>query len=336
MSELKWLHVQGLENHTELVEMTNQIQQLHRFVHGSITGNEGYEEVLGTLGQGMGSLGSGLLNTVGWVGGKTVTAFATVLGGAGNLLSKAFSDNDVLIKKVIQHFSSAEEHEVKFSKDKVSQLTSDGKLEDLNKDMDDLINALELVDKHSKDLHNFLDTRMGILRGLRGVSTTEDVYALIDKHDAVHYPVLNFPHHGSDGSYSSDVLPGGKVLVFHQPPQVKYLMNGDTPDGASASLTMSKSEVSALLTKLDKVNGMHKRFKAAYEDYLNFIKSWGDMVKAVEGNMSKLDKVSKSALKDAEKLLGGEPTALAFYSGFTPRVISYTDRYIHGVLGVFV
>jgi hypothetical protein len=60
------------------------------------------------------------------------------------------------------------------------------------------------------------------------------------------------------------------------------------------------------------------------------------MVKTVESNMSKLERVSKSAQNDAEKLLGGEPAALAFYSGFTPRVISYTDRYIHGVLGVFV
>lgn len=336
MSELKWLHVQGLENHNELVEFTTELQKLSVHVNNAITGTEGYQEVLGTLGHGMGSLGSGLLTTVGWVGGKTVGIFANVLGGAGNLLSKAFSDNDVLIKKVVQQFSRAEEHEVSFSKANVNLLTADGNLDDLNKDMDNLIHTLELIDKHSKELHTYLDARMGVLRGLRGIDNTEQVYALIDKHDAIKYPVLDFSHHMRDGAYQSDVLPGGKVLEFYEPPQVKYLMNGDTPDGASANLSMSKSEVSALLTKLDKVNGMHKRFKAAYEDYLNFIKSWGDMVRSVEGNMSKLDKVSKSALKDAEKLLGGEPTALAFYSGFTPRVISYTDRYIHGVLGVFV
>lgn len=332
MSELKWLHVQGLENHNELVEFTSQLQSLHYYAQGSVEGTE----VLGILGVGLSALGGGLLTTAGWVGGKTVSAFANVLGGAGNLLSKAFSDNDVLIKKIVQQFSSAEEHTLKISKDKVNMLTSSGDVDGLSKDMDTLIHMLELIDKHSKDLHTYLDARMGILRGLRGVNTTEQVYALIDKHDAVKYPVLSFPHHMRDGAYQSDVLPGGKVLEFHEPPQVKYLMNGDTPDGASANLAMSKSDVNALLAKLDKVNGMHKRFKAAFEDYLNFIKSWGDMVKAVEGNMSKLDKVSKSALKDAEKLLGGEPTALAFYSGFTPRVISYTDRYIHGVLGVFV
>lgn len=332
MSELKWLYVQGLENHTHLVEFTNELQNLNMYAQGSVEGTE----VLGALGVGLSTLGGGLLTTAGWVGGKTVSAFANVLGGAGNLLSKAFSDNDVLIKKIVQQFSRSEEHELKISKDKVNLLTSSGDIDDLNKDMDILIHTLELIDKHSKDLHTFLDSRMGVLRGLRSVNSTEQVYALIDKHDAIHYPVLSFPHHMRDDSYHSDVLPGGKVLVFNEPPQVKYLMNGDTPDGASANLAMSKSEVSALLAKLDKVNGMHKRFKAAFEDYLNFIKSWGDMVKAIEGNMGKLDKVSKSALKDAEKLLGGEPAALAFYSGFTPRVISYTDRYIHGVLGVFV
>ena len=332
MSELKWLHIQGLENHTELVEFANQVQSLGSYAQGSIEGTE----ALGILGVGLTSLGGGLLTTAGWVGGKTVSAFANVLGGAGNILSKAFGDNDVLIKKILQQFSREEEHALKVGKDKVNLLTSDGRLDDLSKDMDALIHTLELMDKHSKDLHTYLDARMGILRGLRGVTTTEQVYALIDKHDAVKYPVLSFPHRGSNNSFESDVLPGGKVLVFTESPQVKYLMNGGTPDGAAAEVTMSKSEVSSLLAKLDKVNGMHKRFKAAFEDYLNFIKSWGDMVKAVEGNMSRLDKVSKSALKDAERLLGGEPTALAFYSGFTPRVISYTDRYIHGVLGVFV
>jgi len=282
----------------------------------------------------MGSLGSGVLTTVGWVGGKTVTAFANVLGGAGNLLSKAFSDNDVLIRRILQQFSRSDTHEIKLSKDKLQLITSDGHAQHIGQNLDTLLHTLELVDKHAKAVLDHLDARMGVLREMRNAHTTEDVYRIIDKHNALKYPVLNFSsHHGSE--YTSDKLPGGKVLVFDES-NTKYLMNGDTPEGSPETIEMSKSDVSSLLTRLDKVNGMHKRFKANFESYLGFIKSWGDMVKAVEPSMEKLDKVSKSALKDVERLLGGDSDALAFYSGFTPRVISYTDRYIHGVLGVFV
>lgn len=334
MSELKLLYAQGMENHAELIEFNGELTALSVHVHNSITGTEDFKEVLGTLGNGMGTLGSGLLTTVGWVGGKTVSAFANVLGGAGKLLTRAFADNDVLIKKIVQQFSRADEHQIKFSKDKVKLLTSDGEAEDLSKDMDTLIHTLEAIDKHGKDLLHFLDARMGILRELRNVSSTEDIYKVIDKYEALKYPVLSFAHH--DGEiYRSEILPGSKVMEYHVRDH-KYLMNGDGPEGSAESITMSKSEVNALLVKLDKVNNMHKRFKNTFDSYLSFIKSWGEMVKAVEGNMSKLEKVSKSAQNDAERLLGGDSGALAFYSGFTPRVISYTDRYIHGVLGVFV
>lgn len=334
MSELRMLYAQGLENHAELVEHSQQVTSLSIQVHKAVTGNEGFQEVLGTLGEGMKSLGGGVLTTAGWVGGKTVSAFAHVLGGAGNLLTRAFSDNDVLIKKIITQFSKEDESEIKFSKDKVKLITSTGDHSMVSKDMDVLLEALESVDKHAKDLLTFLDKRMAVLRELKGVKTTEDIYKVIDKHEELKYPGVSFPHH--DGAkYSSDVLPGGKVMVFDSA-DIKYLMNGDSPEGSAGSATVSKSDISDLLTKLDKVNAMHKRFKQSYESYLSFIKSWGEMVKTVESNMSQLERVSKSAQNDAEKLLGGEPAALAFYSGFTPRVICYTDRYIHGVLGVFV
>jgi len=334
MSELKQLYIQGMETHLELLEFNNGLQKLHVAVHEAVTGNEALTEVLGTLVNGMGSLGGGLLTTVGWVGGKTVSAFANVLGGAGNLLSKAFADNDVLIRKVLQQFSRSDAHEVKITKDKLNLITSGGDHEDISKDLDTLLHTLELVDKHAKAVLDHLDARMGVLRGLRNAHTTEDLYEIIDKHNALKYPVLNFSHH-SGSEYSSDKLPGGKVMVFDES-NTKYLMNGDTTAGSPATVEMSKSDVSSLLVRLDKVNGMHKRFKANFESYLGFIKSWGDMVKAVEPSLGNLDKVSKSALKDVERLLGGDSDALAFYSGFTPRVISYTDRYIHGVLGVFV
>lgn len=335
MSELKRLYIQGLENHAELLEKNTQlILWSDRLMDGRVDGNEDMGAALTTLGEGFKALGGGMFSVVSWVGGKTASALGTVLGGAGNLLSHAFSDNDVLIKKIIQSFASSDDKEVDFSAAKIALLTSDGDLDTFERDMEALVDNLALIDKHGKDLITFLDKRMVILRKLKDVKTTEDVFKVIDEYDRENYPVLPFKHHDSSDNYTSDILPNGKVFEYHGNGN-KYLMSGDSPEGSATSMTVSKSDVSRILTKLDKVNGMHKRFKSNYDSYLSFIRSWADMVKSVEGNLSGLERVSKSALGEAEKFLGGDPRVLAFYSGFTPRVVSYTDRYIHGVLGVF-
>jgi hypothetical protein len=334
MSELKRLYIQGLENHAVLVEHNTSLAiWSDRLLNDRYDGNEDMSAALTTLGSGFASLGGGLLSVAGWVGGKALSGLSFAVGGAGNLLSHAFSDNDVLIKKILQQFSRSDESEISFSASKVALLTSDGDLDTLERDMDALLANLTLIDKHGKDLISFLDKRMGILRELKNVKTTEDVFKVIDKYGEVSYPVLALKHSRGEDHWS-DQLPNGKVFAFKEGAN-KYLMSGDSPEGSASSMTMSKSEVSNLLNKLDKVNGMHKRFKSNYDGYLSFIRSWAEMVKTVEGNLGGLEKVSKSALGEAEKFLGGDPDVLAFYSGFTPRVVSYTDRYIHGVLGVF-
>lgn len=334
MSELKRLYIQGMEHHAELVEYNTTMSLLSdRLLNDRYDGNEAVPAALATLGEGFLNLGSGVLSVAGWVGGKAVSGLGLAVGGVGNLLSHAFSSNDVLIKKILQQFSRSDESEISLSASKVALLTSDGDLDTFERDMDALLANLTLIDKHGKDLIAFLDKRMGILRELKSVKTTEDVFKVIDKYGAVEYPALALKHN-RDKEHWSDQLPNGKVFAFQEGTN-KYLMSGDSPEGSASSLTLSKSEVSNLLNKLDKVNGMHKRFKSNYDSYLTFIRSWAEMVKTVEGNLGGLDKVSKSALGEAEKFLGGDPDVLAFYSGFTPRVVSYTDRYIHGVLGVF-
>jgi hypothetical protein len=206
----------------------------------------------------------------------------------------------------------------------------------LGHDMDVLLKALDSLDKHSKDLLSYLDKQLFVARKLKGVKSAQDIFAVVEEFQGLKYPMFHLPH-SKAGSEFSDELPGGKVweFAYNEGKHPKYLIGGDAPAEAGSSVTLSKSEVSALLSKLDKVNSMHKRLKESYDRYLSFIKAWSDMVKAVDTNLSKLDKVSSSASAEGEKILAGEANALAFYSGFTPRVVSYTDRYIHGVLGIF-
>jgi hypothetical protein len=340
MSSTKRLYREGLESHTVLREDQREVEILgkllleapHRLTV-AVAGNEDFKETLVT---GMKDLGSGLFSVSKWVGGTTVSLFGKALGAAGNGLYKAFSENDVLIKKLLQNFSKVEDHELNLSKETIALLTSEGDIDRIGHDMDLLLRALDILDQHSKGLLSFLDKQLIVARKLKGVSTAEGIFAVVEEFQGLKYPMFNLPHSKGD-THSSDVLPGGKTweFVYNEGKSPKYLIGGDAPAEAGSGVTFSRSEVSSLLNKLDKVNSMHKRLKTSYDSYLSFIKSWSEMVKAVDTNLSKLDKVSSSAMAEGEKILAGEPNALAFYSGFTPRVVSYTDRYIHGVLGVF-
>lgn len=333
MSQLQKDLTSGLEHHIRVLQTGNDVMDLGRLMltdPHSVAGNEAFADS-------MQELGSGLLSVTKWVGGKALTAFSSSLEAAGKQLSKAFDDNKSYIKRLLDTTSKGEEHPLKLTATQVAMITAKGDPDNLSKDMDIILAHLELLDKHSKEVLDHLDKQLIAVRKLKDAKHTDDVFAVIDAVKKLTYPVFKLPRHNKD-VYESEVLPGGKEWVFNDPDgfSPKYSMSGDTPAGEAATLSLSKSAVSELLNKLDKVNSLHQRVKQAYDGYLAFIKSWSEMVKGVDENLTKLEyRVSKSALKEAEKLLEGNTGALAFYSGFTPRVVGYADRYIHGVLGVF-
>ena len=333
MSQLQRDLTSALEQHIRVIQTGNDVMNLGRLMltdPHSVAGNEAFADS-------MQELGSGLLSVTKWVGGKALSAFSSSLEAAGKQLSKAFDDNKSYISRVLSSASKAEEHKLKLTATQVAMITAKGDPDNLSRDMDLILSHLEMLDKHSKDVLNHLGAQLAAVRKLKDVKDTDDVFAVIDACAKLKYPVFKLPRSSKD-VYESELLPGGKEWSFHDPDgsSPKYSMSGDTPAGEGAELTMSKSAASELLNKLDKVNSLHQRVKQAYDGYLEFIRSWSEMVKGVDENLTKLEyRVSKSALKEAEKLLEGNSGALAFYSGFTPRVVGYTDRYIHGVLGVF-
>lgn len=330
MATNRELYIKGLENYNDLLEANRNLNQIGELfaAEGSVAGNEGLLDA-------MADLGSGMFSVTKWMGGKTLSAFSSVLGAAGMALTKTFSDNKVLMERITQRLKADEHKEYAFSGANARLLTSKGDADTLSHDMDVLEHHLDLLVKHSTEVLNYLDKQLVAAKKLRNVSTTDDVFAAVDSFNDVKYPVFHLAH-TKGTTQVSDVLPGGKTWEFEQDKDtVKYVIGGDLSTGTASSLSMDKASVSALLTKLSKINAMHSRLKDAYDGYLSFLRSWSEMVKAVEPSLSKLDKVSRTAIGQAEKILAGDTQALAFYSGFTPRVVSFTDRYIHGVLGVF-
>lgn len=335
MSTTKALYVAGLENHMELLGDQQLLIKVGKVFGGdtSIQGNVAGNEDLKMVTQ---QLGSGLFSASKWIGGQSLTLFTKLLNEAGKGLIKTFADNDVLIRKIVQSLSSDSETEFKVTADKLNVITAEGNIDELNADLDTLINTLSQLTAHNKDILNHLDKQLLVARKLKTVTTSGQVFDIVGEFDALTYPEFKLRNHKGN-TYTSDTLPGGKVweFVLGESSKPTYLISGDKPAGAGTSITLSKSQVSNLLTKVGKVNSMHKDLKQFYDSYLGFIKSWSEMVKTVDGNLSKIKWLSKTATGEVEKILAGESNALAFYSGFTPRVVGYTDRYIHGVLGVF-
>lgn len=333
MDQNKRLLVEGLEQHLVLNQTMRDIIELGNLMQTDPNSVKGQEAFMDSLKD----LGSGLLSVGKWVGGKALQGLTAGFKAAGSQLSKSFDDNKTLIRKVLSAQSSKDDHSIELSAAQVALITSKGDPDHIGQDMDALLGELDNLDKHSKAVLDHLDAQLIAVRKLKDAKHTDDVFAVIDALEKLKYPAFKLPHE-QKGAVHSELLPGGKEWVFTDPDgySPKYSMSGDAPAGEGATLSLSKAQVSELLNKLDKVNSLHQRVKATYESYLAFLKSWSDMVKLVDEALGKLEfKVSKSALKEAEKLLEGNHGALAFYSGFTPRVVGYTDRYIHGVLGVF-
>lgn len=332
----KGSYVACLEQHHTLVQYQRELIELGVIMRSNkapmVAGNEELKEMaLDTLV----SVGRGLFSVTKWVGGKAIDGFLKGITMASNQVSKSFNDNQSLIKNVLKDVNKVADQEIKIAANKVGLITSGGNPHEIQHDMDTLIKVLEAFDKHSKELMAHLDKELVTLKKLKSVSKSEQVHSIIDEFTELKYPVFN-PGEKSGDSYKSDILPGGRVFVFTEKGSTPtYTISGDSPEGQAATLTLTKSEISDILNKLEKVNALHERVKESYDNYLGFIRSWAEMVKGVDANLSKLNQVSKTVIGEAEKLMAGNTGALAFYSGFVPRVVGYTDKYIHGVLGVF-
>lgn len=334
MSTTKSLYLAGLESHGNNVRAQHDLIAVGRVVLAEEVSGVENLEIVKQAGK---ELGGGLLAVSKWVGGNTLKALTTVLGGAGNALSKAFADNEVLIRKIMSSLDRRESFEYNVSGAALSIITSEGDSDQIKSDLKQLLETLTLFSKHQKEVNDHLSKQLMVVKKLKGTVTTDLILKVVEEFEALSYPTFKLGNK-KDNTYSSDILPGGRFFEFTQTESgsVKYTMrNEDVSSSGSSTLSMDKSEVNELLSLLGKVNGVYKDIKGSYDNYLSFIRSWADTVKGVSKSLDTSKAVSASVLGEAEKLLSGDSNVLAFYSGFTPRVVSYTDRYISTAIGVF-
>lgn len=330
MKTIKSLYIDGLEHHTELVNVNKVlITQGKKLEQCEISGNESLTlagSEVGALGlTALKEIGFGLFTLAKWVGGATLTGLSKAIGGAGTALTRTFSNNETLIRKLLSNFSNKEEETFKVSEKALKVITIEGSVDDVTKDIDVILSYMGDFEKHSKDVLSFLDKKLLIARKLGKAKSSDDILKVMDEYEKLEYPELK----------DSPNLPGDKVISLEYKDKAEYLMNSTDVSATAGELTLTKGELNSFLAKLNKVNSYHVKFKSSYDAYLKHLKSWSDMVKITSNNLGDMEGVSGSIMREAEILLEGDRDGLLFYSGFTPRVVNYTDKYIQTVLGVF-
>ena len=208
MAHTRQLYAEGLDNYQTMLEHERNLGAIGLLFAstGKVDGNEGLAEAFSDL-------GSGLFSVAKWMGGKTLSAFSSVLGSAGTALSKSFSDNNVLIERITQKLKSDEDREYTLSEATIVLLTCKGDANNLTHDMDTLQRHLDLLVKHSGEVLNSLDKQLVSAKKLKSATTTDQVFAAVEAYDAVKYPLFHLDHNKGD-SFVSDVLPNGKTWEY--------------------------------------------------------------------------------------------------------------------------
>lgn len=317
MKALRSLSVSGTAGYDELSGMEGMF-------HGVVLK---LKDVTGLAGKKAYSLGS-------WVGGMAVKEIREGFAKANRQVQLSFGSNGHAIGKLWNDLADNEaKANVAISVDTIKAITSTGQLKDLPGDITDLIKTLELVKTHENDIDAYLEKRLALMKTLVTADTNESVATALTSLETLTAPTLKFPHKPEQGRYVSDVLPGGKVLVFVEDDKGhQYSMSGDKPSADSSPNPFSSSEWRDMLKKLEQVNEFHKSFVKAGESYVKFIQRWGDTVKALSVSLEKKPNVSSSFKRDIERLMTGDKTYLLFYSGFMPRVTGYTNAFIADVM----
>lgn len=290
-----------------------------------VTGQESFSTVFSSVK----SIGSSTMNFAKWSGGKLGNGLSKAFYASGVTLGKAIGANQMLLSSVKGLVN--EETLVKLNEKQVMTLTIDGSEDDLLKGPDLIMRALKDYATYTKALDNYLNEQLVTISKLKKVKTASDIAKVVSDFEDIKLPKHDVFKEGNN----TGVLPGGKTIsITLEEGNVKYIMSGGDKVTTALELTLSVSDKKELLNKLSNINAMFKHIKQSYENYSKFIKSWQDTVMQVAKNLDNLENVPNGTLHSAQSILGGSSDALLFYSGFTPRVMTYTDKYFQTLVSV--
>ncbi len=218
-----------------------------------------------------------------------------------------------------------------------SALTSTGKPGDFIDDLKILLEELSTLKTHERDISGYLEQLLSQIKKIESVKSNEDAAKVISAYDGLDHPYWKLKYHPADGMSVSEVLPGGRVFKFEDSEsglRVKYSMSGDKPAGEAGVFAPDVNTVKTALGYIENINDLQQHFGKTLTAYLALIKRWGDAVKRAASHLDGDVDVSATLKHKLDSMMDGPEDYLLFYSGFLPRVVSYTDRLIQDCIGI--
>ena len=298
----------------EHLENLNKLSELHYVVHGN-------EELLGDI---FSSVSASVLKGAKIAGGAVVDGVVTLFKKANRTLVLSYGEYKTQFNRAMGKVKENDEEGIKFSKTVLAKLTATGKQDDLIDDLKVLIATLKDVDKYRLEVETFYQKELSLFSDYKSVKSTDSAVALIKKLDGLNYPTLSLKHK-HDSMSKSEVLPGGKVIVYDNNKH-NYSIDSESVTGEESDDMYPNDKVKEVIKLLFDLDEIYRVVNKANDNYVQYLEKFNTVVKDAFAHISGLEgEISTSLLRDLQSRLEGNANVFHFYSGFLPRVMTYVD-----------
>lgn len=302
----------------------------------SVNGSEFFnaEEMKVKLKQGVSDAGSWagskIMSGLKYTGGKVGEGLTKALNATSKELMTRLGSNNMVIKNFLDQLKKedilVEEFDVPSKM--VLKITSKGKLDSLSSDLETLIDTIDSVEKYNDELNHYLGKLLSTVFGLMKCKEDDKFLKKCEEFESLKVPELKFKNSTDNGS-ESECIPGGRHMCFKSKDgEPEYYIRTENIKATSQIYEPKTEELKSFLLKLKSINETYGVIKNINDQYANFLKKWGEDIKAVYSHIHSLDSLSTETKNKVNKILDKYPSCLVFYGSFIPKSVIYLDDYI--------
>lgn len=271
----------------------------------------------------------GKLKQAGGVAGeKSVAAISQASKTAVNGIVKTLGTRRMFIAHLNNRLGKESlKDELVFNTAFLKKVTRDGKPSDIIDGLNDLQKTMDIFKSFLQDVEAYSSKELALLAKIDSIKTTDDAVSILNGLDAIKFPDFHLPNH-SGKSFSSEMLPGGKVIWFNQTNHKSSFVNYETP-GEEVTESFAKEDVKSVLGKLNKLVETYQYVVKALNQYPDYTKKFNTVLGKSFAHLDSLKgTLSASLLADLRSRLEGNAKVFTLYSGFLPQLMIYLDDYV--------
>lgn len=298
----------------------------------SVSGNE---NLFGDI---FSHVGTGLMNTASWIGGKAAEGMNKAFRAANSSLVQAFGSHKTKLNSILTLMKDEENKDVeniKLSKEILKKITVNGKISDIEPSLESLIKFGKALNEYRLELEAYSSKELELLKDFTNIKTIEDATSRLVKLDGLKFPSPKFGNNQNSVS-KTDILPGGKIFIFNGEGN-KFTIEGESVDSHDDEAEFSVKDIEHFVKRLMTIQELYVDIHKANVGYLDYVKKFNTVVADSFKHVESLKgKISTSVMRDLESRLEGNKDLFTFYSGFLPKVTIYIDDYVNTVSDYFV